>query len=153
VSVVALAGLAGLLACAVIVALTRSIFAAMMALVGAGASAALAAAGVAAPNLAMTLGVTLIVLAPAAFFAAGLAMAPTAPRRRGPAAIGAAIGFGALAALTVWAGQAKGKAYLVASIRPEAEALWLAVTALVLGVGAFSLLAFGERGAYGDDAS
>jgi len=150
-SVAALFGLAGFVCAATTMALTRSVFAAMMALAGAGAFAALAALGLGAPLLALGLGVTLIVLTPVALFGAGLAMPATAPRGLGPAGIGAALSFGLLAALLAWAAWGRGGANVVVPLRPEAEALWVGVISTALGLGAFGLLAYGERGAFGGD--
>lgn len=148
----ALACLALMIALAVSIVMTRALFAVAILFCAFGALASLAALVLGAPLAALALAALAAGLAPVLLLGAVLLSARTAKPRRRPPAVATPLAVVGVVGLTLWSARDLGAARAIAAPVESAPALWLAALALAAGLGAFALLAFGERGALGEDA-
>lgn len=145
--ILALAFLAGTLACALAATMSRSLFAMCMSLASAHACAAVAVMAFGSGDTALTLAVYGAGLSPVLILA-GLLLSARAAKAfsRGPVWL-AAITASAAGAAMLWSAPE-----LSAAAAPEqttdAIALWLAVLLFVAATGCVGLLGHGERGSF-----
>jgi hypothetical protein len=123
-----------------------------MGLAAAGVFAVLAAGALGAPRIAMIVAALLVAVSPAAIVAAEAFVSQLRPERPSvPMVAGAGlfVALGALLAAAPCLAVQQG-AVLGATQAANSVTLWLSAMSAAATIGAFALLAFGERGAEGE---
>ncbi|MET0181266.1 MAG: hypothetical protein ABW199_00110 [Caulobacterales bacterium] len=150
--IVALVCMVGVLAAAWAAAATRTLFAAGMYAAAIGASAAIAALALRAPYAALAFAAIGAGAAPILLLGVTLLTSRAAKARRAPRAIATPLAACAVIGAAAWF--ARDLLALPPAMHapqsPDAIGLWIGALLFAAGIGAFALLAFGERGAFHD---